>query len=82
MLWSPSPDAHVFDEVGRVRQARLAGPVVEDLQPGRPGHEMDAVAAQVRMRVAVTVVEREGLRRVGDRPFHDLAREQDPAIGG
>ena len=31
----PSREADVLDEVGRVREARLAGPVVEDLEAGR-----------------------------------------------
>ena len=52
----------VLDEVGRVRQAGLAGPVVEDLQAGRAGHEVDAVAAEVGVRLAVPVVEHERRR--------------------
>ena len=52
-------EADVLDEVGRVGEADLAGPVVEDLQPGRAGHEVDAVAPEVGVRVAVAVVERE-----------------------
>ena len=82
MLLQPVADPHVLDEVGRVRQARLAGPVVEDLQAGRARHEVDAVAAEVGVRVAVAVEERERLRGVGDRPFDDVAREEDPPVGG
>ena len=76
----PVADPDVLDEVGRVGEACLAGPVVEHLQPGRARHEVDPVAAQVRVRVAVAVVQGERLRGIGDRPFDDLAREQDPAI--
>ena len=58
MFGRPSAEPDVLDEVGRVREARLAGPVVEDLEPGRARHEMDAVAAEVGVRVAVAVVQR------------------------
>ena len=53
----------VLDEVGRVGQARLAGPVVEDAQPARARHEVDPVAAEVGVRVAVAVVQHERRRR-------------------
>ena len=33
MLVEAVAEPDVLDEVGRVREARLAGPVVEDLQP-------------------------------------------------
>ena len=69
--------ADVLDEVGRVRQAGLAGPVVEDLEPRRARHEVDPVTAEVGVRVPGAVVERECLRRVGDGPLDDVSREQD-----
>ena len=81
MLWSPSPTRTYSTK--SVEFARRVSPVrwSRTFRPDEPGHEVDAVAAQVRVRVAVAVVEREGLRGVGDRPFDDLAREQDPAVG-
>ena len=54
----------------------LAGPVVEHLEPRRARDEMDAIAAEVGVRVAVAVVQRERSWRVRDGPFHDVAREQ------
>ena len=74
-------EADVLDEVGRVRQADLAGPVVEPLEPGRARHEVDPVAAEVGMRVAVAVVEHERRRGAGDRALDDVAREQDALAG-
>ena len=35
MFWRPSREPDVLDEVGRVREAYLAGPMVEDLRPRR-----------------------------------------------
>ena len=78
----PVAQPDVLDEVGRVRQAHLAGPVVEDLQPARAGHEVDPVATDVGMRVAVAVVEPEGLRRAGDGTLDDLAREPHAVTAG
>ena len=74
----PVGQPDVLDEVGRVREARLAGPVVEDLEPGRAGHEVDAVAAEVGVRLAVPVVQDERARRGRDRRLDDVAREQHP----
>ena len=74
--------ADVFDEVGRVREADLAGPVVEHLEPGRARHEVDAVAAEVGVRAAVAGVERERARGVGDGPLDDVPREQHAVAGG
>ena len=68
MLARPSAEPDVLDEVGRVREARLAGPVVEDLEPGRTRHEVDAVAAEVGVRLAVAVVQQERARRASRSP--------------
>ena len=81
MCWQAVAEPDVLHEVGRVRQAHLARPMVEDLQPARAGHEVDAVAADVGMRVAVAVVEPEGLGGAGDGSFDDIAREAHPMAG-
>ena len=65
-------EADVLGEVGRVGEARLAGPVVEDLQAARAGHEVDAVAAELRVGLAVAVVERERAGRGRDRRLDDV----------
>ena len=56
-------EADVLDEVGRVGEARLAGPMVEDLEAARAGHEVDPIAAEVGVRVALAVVQDERARR-------------------
>ena len=71
-------DADVLDEVGRVREADLAGPVVEDLEAGRARDEVDAVATEVGVRLAVAGVERERARGVRDGALDDVPREQHP----
>ena len=50
MLVEAVAEADVLDEVGRVREPGLAGPVVQDLQAGRARDEVDAVAAEVGVR--------------------------------
>ena len=74
----PVGQPDVLDEVRRVRQARLAGPMVEDLEPGRAGHEMDPVAAEVGVRLAGPIEQDERARRGRDRSLDHVAREQDP----
>ena len=71
----------VLDEVGRVGEAGLAGPVVEDLEAGRARHEVDAVAADVGVRLAGAVVQQERGGRVGDGLLDDVAREEDALAG-
>ena len=48
-------EADVLDEVGRVREADLAGPMVQRLEARRARDEVDAVAAEVGVRLAVAV---------------------------
>ena len=74
-------EADVLDEVGRVGQARLAGPVIQDAQPARAGHEVDPVAAEIRVRVAVAVVQDERGRGGREGPLDHVAREEDPPAG-
>ena len=69
-------EADVLDEVGRVREADLAGPVIEHLEPRRARDEVDAIPAEVGVRVAVAVEQRERSWRARDGPFDDVAREQ------
>ena len=64
----------VLDEVGRVREADLAGPVVERLEARRAGHEMDAILAEVGVRLAVAVVERERPGRAWRSPRSTTSR--------
>ncbi len=71
-------DADVLHEIRGVGQTSLPGPVVEDLEPRRAGHEMDPIATDIGVWLARPVVQPEGLRRVRDRLLNDLAREQDP----
>ena len=73
----PIGETDVLDEVRRVGQADLARPVIEPLESRRSRHEVDAVAAEVGMRVAVPIEECERLRRGGDRALDDVAREED-----
>ena len=68
----------VLDEVGRVGQACLAGPVVEDLQAAGAGHEVDAIAADVRVGLAVAIEEPERIGGAGDGALDDVTREADP----
>jgi hypothetical protein len=56
--------------------------MIEHLEAGRRRDEVDAVAAEVGMRLAVTGVERERVRGIGDGAFYDGPREQDPVAGG
>ncbi len=51
--------AHVLGEVGRIRQSQLTGPMVQPFETGRTRDEMDAVAAQIGVRVAVAVIQPE-----------------------
>jgi hypothetical protein len=50
--------------------------VIEDLETGRPGHEVDAIVAQVGVRLAGPVVEHERRRRAGDRGVDHVRREE------
>ena len=45
----------VFDEVGRIRQSRLAGPMILDLQSAGAGYVVNVVTANFRVRIAVAV---------------------------
>src|SRR4029453_12881222 len=55
-------EADVLREVGRVGEASLASPVVLYLQARGAGHEVDVVAAELRVGSALAVVERERAR--------------------
>ncbi len=49
--------------------------------PDEPGHEVDVVAAELGVGIALAVVEREGAWGGGDRGLDDVAREQDAGPG-
>ena len=53
-------DADVLDEVRGIGQTSHSGPVVEDLEPRRSGHEMDPIATDVGVSLAGPVVQPEG----------------------
>jgi hypothetical protein len=71
----------VLDEVGRVREPGLAGAMVHDLEPARAGYEVHVPAADLGMRVAIAVVQREGFRRARDRGINDVRRKQHSSFG-
>ena len=71
----------VLGEVLAHRQPRLARPVVEHLQPGRAGDEVDPILAEVRPRLAAAVVQGEAARRDADGLLDHVAREEDPPVG-
>ena len=73
-----SPSASRTYSTKSVEFARRTSPVrwSSVLSPDEPGHEMDAILAQVGVRVAIPVEQRERRRRAGDRPLDDVPREQ------
>ena len=81
-MLQPVADADVLREVRRVREARLAGPVIEDLQPAGTRHEMHPIPTQVRVRRTITVEQGERARRRRDRGFDDIRGKQHPRPGG
>ena len=82
MCSSPPASLHVVDEVGRRGQPDLVGAVVEHLERARARHEVDAVAAEIGMRPAGTIVEDERAWRGGQRALGDVAREADTVTRG
>ena len=77
------PSARRTYSVKSVEFARRVSPVrwSRTFRPDEPGHEVDAVAAEVGVGHAVAVVERERARGGGDRGLDDVAREQDALAG-
>ena len=71
----------VLDEVGRVREADLVGAMVQPLEAGRPRDEVDAVAAEVGVRVPVAVVQPERTGGGRDGRLDDRPREEHPVAG-
>ena len=69
--------------VGRIRrnrwsrQPRLPRAVVQHLEPRRAGHEVDPVATEIGVRLAVPVVQQERRGALCDRPLDDVPWEQD-----
>ena len=72
--------ARVLDEIGRVRQARFAAAVVLDLQAARSWHVVNIVAADLRVRIAIAVMQRERLRRAFDCRIDNVGRKQNAAV--
>ena len=54
--------------------------MVQDLEAARARHEVDAIAADVGVRVALAVEQGERARRGLDRLLDDIAGEEDPAV--
>jgi hypothetical protein len=66
----------VLDEVRRVGEPCIARAVVEHLEATGAGHEVHAVAADLRVRFTLAIVEREGARTARDGRVHLLRWKQ------
>jgi len=73
----PVGEPDVLDVVRGRREPRLAGAMVGHPQAARPRDEVHAVAADVRVRLAIAVVERERGGCPGDGVVHHVGREED-----
>ena len=76
-MFQPVTDSRVLDKVGGICQPRLIRTVVQNLQSAGTWRVMHVVTANLRVRVAIAVMERECRRSVGNRLFDDVGREQD-----
>ena len=80
MCSSPSQSRAYSMKSVELRQPRLARAVVQDLEAARARDVVHVAAADLGVRLAVAVVERERFRRGRDRAVDDLGREQHAAV--